>query len=1278
MRFPGTTAGIVLTTLCAVLCASEAGAWETTFDHGAGWSVAVAVDPSGDVVATGNVGGAFTVAKLAGGTGVEIWRSEIRGTADGTGRAVTIDAAGDVFAAGTIARAEADSADADWAVVKLAGKTGVELWRRVIDGSGSSPYYDHPSDLAVDGSGNVVVVGQLDNMGTGPDMAVAKLDGATGSVLWRNDVNGTDVRWGGWAFDNGNAVAIDSAGNVLVAGQTDNSYPNGDDFTVVKLGGADGSELWRSGADAHHSYDEEALDVAVDATGDVVAAGRFDGYGSFAVRKISGADGTIQWERSISADGYRVEESLAVAFDSSGDVVAAGRMNGDDGSFTIVKLAAMTGATQWLYREPDGQASAVAVDAHGDVFAGGTAIVKLDGATGNVLWRRDGTEQTPTYTSLALDGAGGVVAVGAYDIDPADGFSVLKLIASNGGSFPCGDGVLDPTEECDDGNVVDGDGCDSNCTLTACGNGVVTAGEECDDGNVTDGDGCSSLCAVEPGWHCEQQPSRCTEICGDGIQTAGEGCDDGNLVDGDGCDSNCTLTACGNGVVTAGEECDDGNLIDNDGCNADCRPTRCGDGFVSPDRGEICDDGNTVDGDGCDSNCTPTACGNGIVTAGEECDDGNTVDRDGCTPDCRVQCNPYSGENCRKRFALARVLRPADGGVLVSSALAAVGNVVAMGSRDAFGYDGAGLELFDADVTAPTFGAQLRAVRLRGSLGGPIVSFGSTLLVARPGAVHQLDAAGNRVRTYTIPGDDTTSAIAAAGDRIAVAVASEKVVYVLDASDGRRIGTLRPPGSDPGQWGAALAIAGNTLAVGSPGGGCPATMYLYDVTTATAARSVPNPEVSDTDPCSPGWEDRFGAAITAVGDRFAVANPGSAVSILDTTGARVQTLLGPPKIGTIGESVGVFGTSVGALGDDVLVGAGFTTDSFTHNGAAYLFDATTGELLWPFFNPTLNDFEDEAFGATFAAVGPNVIIGDPWDFLVDPYVRWSGAYLFVDVTRCGNGTIDPGEQCDDGNTTNGDGCDANCTLTGCGNAVGSAGEECDDGNRVSGDGCDADCTRTRCGNGIVTATWPNIETCDDGNTVDGDGCSSCTREVGWSCEGSPSTCALCGDGRARLAGVRLTVRHVPGHDELTFAADTVLPTLDPALDPAASGVHISLRGALGAIANFAIPAGTSPSGAWRAWRTISHGRRWRYRATTESGGTLVVTVNAHPASNRASISLRATGYFPQYLYAAPLEALVVLDVAHVANGQCADGVLGAPGASIQCRDDVHGRRFECR
>jgi len=58
----------------------------------------------------------------------------------------------------------------------------------------------------------------------------------------------------------------------------------------------------------------------------------------------------------------------------------------------------------------------------------------------------------------------------------------------------CGDGIIDPGEVCDDGNRVNGDGCDNNCTLTGCGNGIVTGLEQCDDGNAIDNDGCTNTC----------------------------------------------------------------------------------------------------------------------------------------------------------------------------------------------------------------------------------------------------------------------------------------------------------------------------------------------------------------------------------------------------------------------------------------------------------------------------------------------------------------------------------------------------------------------------------------------------------------------------------------------------------------------------------------------------------------------------------------------------------------------------------------------------------------
>ncbi len=106
---------------------------------------------------------------------------------------------------------------------------------------------------------------------------------------------------------------------------------------------------------------------------------------------------------------------------------------------------------------------------------------------------------------------------------------------------------------------------------------------------------------------------------------------------------------------------------------------------------------------------------------------------------------------------------------------------------------------------------------------------------------------------------------------------------------------------------------------------------------------------------------------------------------------------------------------------------------------------------------------------------------------------------------CGNGSLEPGEACDDGNSNTSDNCPSGpsgtCQAARCGDGFLHVGVEgCDDGNNVSGDGCSSTCQIEGgggssgsanppppiCGNGIVEAG----EQCDDGNLKDNDTCSS--------------------------------------------------------------------------------------------------------------------------------------------------------------------------------------------
>ena len=254
-------------------------------------------------------------------------------------------------------------------------------------------------------------------------------------------------------------------------------------------------------------------------------------------------------------------------------------------------------------------------------------------------------------------------------------------------AFVCGNALIEPSEECDDANATDGDGCSALC-MFECGNLTGTwesywsttirwnlvddgAGGLSGSGYLTNspgglggplsgtrsgttlslfwtinGGGFTLTGTVDACGSINLQPFGVTYrlntlVCGDGRLDAGEVCDDGNFANGDSCTIACSLAECGNGIVEPGEECDDGNPTNGDGCSNTCARQACGNGTL--EAGEECDDGNLVNGDGCSPNCWIQDCGNAIVESGEECEDGNLADGDGCSPLCMFECGNLTG-----------------------------------------------------------------------------------------------------------------------------------------------------------------------------------------------------------------------------------------------------------------------------------------------------------------------------------------------------------------------------------------------------------------------------------------------------------------------------------------------------------------------------------------------------------------------------------------------------------------------------------------------------------
>ena len=179
----------------------------------------------------------------------------------------------------------------------------------------------------------------------------------------------------------------------------------------------------------------------------------------------------------------------------------------------------------------------------------------------------------------------------------------------------CGDGFADtrtghpsmipPVEVCDDGNPVDGDGCDLDCTFScASTSDCVDDGEECS--GVPTCDTTSHTCGSEAlgnGTPCTVAGTSVTGLCRGGV---------------------CATGMCPDGLVDAGEECDDDNSIADDGCEPDCTFT-C-------ELDEDCQDGNACNGaESCD--VASHTCSGGSAPM---CDDGDACTTDSC--DAAVGC----------------------------------------------------------------------------------------------------------------------------------------------------------------------------------------------------------------------------------------------------------------------------------------------------------------------------------------------------------------------------------------------------------------------------------------------------------------------------------------------------------------------------------------------------------------------------------------------------------------------------------------------------------------
>jgi hypothetical protein len=289
--------------------------------------------------------------------------------------------------------------------------TGSELWAKSYHGILDDYGFDIGKAIALDNSGNVIVVGRTYDSGEHDFDYITLKYTPTGDLSWSAKYDGS-----AGLFDRAWAVTSDSEDNVYVTGVSDTLYfhdsetPDVDPAYITIKYDSSGTELWTARYDGPGGDLDDARDIIFDSSGKIYVTGLSVGSGTeedYATVAYD-TDGNELWVSRYDGSASGFDNAHNMAMDNLGNIYVVGKSQRSQYNFDLTVVGYdSTGSELWVtnYNGPQNKNDtgyAIAVDILGDIYVTGlTAGSFNDHDYVTIKYDSSGSEQwVKTYNGL--------------------------------------------------------------------------------------------------------------------------------------------------------------------------------------------------------------------------------------------------------------------------------------------------------------------------------------------------------------------------------------------------------------------------------------------------------------------------------------------------------------------------------------------------------------------------------------------------------------------------------------------------------------------------------------------------------------------------------------------------------------------------------------------------------------------------------------------------------------------------------------------------------------